>query len=155
MRSRLARSRSRRLTTTRRGSPSSSAAAHTFSVCTIDAGDGVDDDERGVGDAAARRARRRRKLPMPGVSMRLIFVLVPLGVGEAGRQRVLAGDLFFVEVGDRRAFVDLAEAVDHAGVGEDGRGELRLAGAAVADERDVSDAGGVVDLHDRDPSTSW
>ena len=84
---------------------------------------------------------------MPGVSMRLIFVLVPLGVGEAGGQRVLAGDLFFVEVGDGRAVVDLAEAVDHAGVEEYGGGELCLARSAVADECDVADAGRVVDLH--------
>ena len=78
-------------------------------------------------------------------------MLVPLGVGEAGRERVLAGDLFFVEIGDRRALVDLAEPVHHAGVGEDGGGELGLAGSAVTDERDVSDAGGVVDLHTGGP----
>ena len=88
---------------------------------------------------------------MPGVSMRLILLLVPLRIGEAGGERVLAGDFFFVEVGDRRAFVDFAEAVDHAGVDEDGRGELRFAGAAVTDERDIADAGGVVDLHRRAP----
>ena len=88
---------------------------------------------------------------MPGRVDEVDLLLVPLGVGEAGRQRVLAGDFFFVEVGDGRAFVDLAEAVDHAGVDEDGGGELRLAGTAVTDERDVSDAGGVVDLHRRSP----
>ena len=36
---------------------------------------------------------------------------------------------------------------------EDGRGELGLAGAGVTDERDVSDAGGVVDLHSGIPRT--
>ena len=65
-------------------------------------------------------------------------MLVPLGVGEAGGQGVLAGDFFFVVVGDRRAFVDLAEPVDRAGIEQQGRDELCLAGAAVADERDVS-----------------
>ena len=68
--------------------------------------------------SATRSAARAslRKLPMPGRVDEVDLVLVPLGVGEAGRQRVLAGDFFFVEVGDGRAVVDLAEAVDHAGV---------------------------------------
>ena len=145
-RSRLARSRSSRLSTTMRGSPSSSAASQTFSVCTITPATASTTTSAASATCSAARASLR-KLPMPGVSMRLILLLVPLGVGEAGRQRVLAGDLFFVEVGDGRAVVDLAEAVDHAGVGQNGRGELRLAGSGVADERDVSDAGGVVDLH--------
>jgi hypothetical protein len=80
------------------------------------------------------------------------FGFVPLGVSEAGRQGVLAEDLFFVEVGDRRAFVDLAEPVDHPGVREDCRDELGFAGAAMTDDRDVSDASGVVDLHKGNPS---
>ena len=91
---------------------------------------------------------------MPGRVDQVDLLLVPLGVGEAGRERVLAGDFFFVEVGDGRAVVDLAEPVDHAGVGEDGGGELRLARSGVTDERDVPDAGGVVDLHRAAPSGS-
>src|SRR5581483_2452508 len=83
------------------------------------------------------------------------LLLVPLGVGEAGRERVLAGDFFLVEVGDGGAFVDFAEAVHHAGIGEDGGGELRFSRTAVTDDGDVADAGGVVDLHNRWPLTEW
>ena len=99
---------------------------------------------------AARRARRQEIAHARRVDQ-VDLLLVPLGVGEAGRQRVLPRDFLFVEIGDGRAVVDLAEAIDHAGIGEDGRGELCLAGAAVSDERDVSDAGGVVDLHNGVP----
>ncbi len=74
VRSRLERSRSRRLTTTSRGSPSASASAHTFSVCTST-------PETASTTTSAASATRRparasdRKLPMPGVSMKLILVL--------------------------------------------------------------------------------
>ena len=102
----------------------------------------------GVGDVQ-RRARVAEEVADARRVDQVDLLLVPLGVGEAGRQRVLAGDLLLVEIGDGRAVVDLAEAVDHAGVGENGRGELRFAGAAVSDERDIPDAGGVVDLHRR------
>ena len=84
---------------------------------------------------------------MPGVSMRLIFCLFHSANARLADKRVLAGDLFFVEVGDGRAVVDFAEAIDHAGVGEDGGGELCLSRTGVSDERDIPDAGGVVDLH--------
>ena len=60
---------------------------------------------------------------------------------------MLAGDFFFVEVGDGGAVIDAAEAVDSAGV-EQQRGEqLRLAGAAMADQGDISQALSVIDLH--------
>ena len=60
---------------------------------------------------------------------------------------MLAGDFLFVVVGYGGPIVDLAEAIDHAGIGEDGGGELRLAGTAVTNQSDVADAGRVVDLH--------
>src|SRR5438132_1206981 len=73
--------------------------------------------------------------------------LLPLGMSEAGGERVLAGDFFFVEVGHGGAFVHLAEPVDRAG-GEEHRGDkLCLAASTMADHRDVPDGGGVVDLH--------
>ena len=78
---------------------------------------------------------------MPGVSMKLILVLFHSAQARLRGEGVLAGDLFFVVVGDRRAVVHAAEAVDSAGI-EQQRGEqLRLAGAAMADERDISQAG--------------
>ena len=153
-RSRLARSRSRRLTHDHpRQSQLLGRRPDLFGLH-HHAGDGVDDDERGVGDLQ-RRARVAQEVADAGRVDQVDLVLVPFGVGEAGRQRVLAGDLLFVEIGDRRAVVDLAESVDHAGVGEDGRGELRLARSGVTDERDVSDAGGVVDLHGGVPLSKW
>ena len=78
-----------------------------------DAGNGVDDDQRRVCDLQ-RRARVGEEVAHPGRVDEIDLLLVPLGVGEAGGERVLAGYFLFVEVGDRRAFIDLAEAIDYA-----------------------------------------
>ncbi len=115
-----------------------------------DAGHGIHRDQRRVGHLQ-RGARIAQEVADPRRVDEVDLVLVPLGVGEAGRERVFAGDLFFVEVRHRRAVVDLAEAVDHPGIGEDGGDELRLPGSGVPDERGVPDGGGVVDLHGRIP----
>jgi hypothetical protein len=112
------------------------------------AGDRVDDDQRAVGDVK-RRLRIAQEVAHPRRVDEVDLLLVPLGIGQAGRQRVLADDFFFVVVGDGRSIVDLAEAIDHAGIGEDGGGELGLARSAVTDEGDIPNAGGVVDLHRR------
>ena len=89
---------------------------------------------------------------MPGVSMRLIFCLFHSAYARLADKRVLARDFFFVEVGDGRAVIDFAEAVDRAGVGEDGGGELCFSRAGVADECDISDGGSVIDFHSVGPS---
>ena len=94
----------------------------------LHARDRVDDDDRGVGDAQ-RRARVGEKVRDARRVDEVDFGLVPLGVGEAGGERVLAGDFFFVEVGDGGAVVDLAEPVDRAGIEEGGRGELGFSGS--------------------------
>ena len=112
----------------------------------FDAGDGVDDEEGGVGDAH-RRARVAEEIAEAGRIDEVDFGLVPLGVGEAGGQRVFAGDLFVVVVGDRVAVVHLAEPVHHPGGEEQSRDQLGLAASAVADHGHIPDAGGVVDLH--------
>ena len=52
---------------------------------------------------------------------------------------MLAGDFFFVEVGDGRAVVDPAEAVDGAGGEQHGGDQLCLAASAVADDGDIAD----------------
>ena len=75
----------------------------------FDAGDGIDDDDGGFGDAE-RGARVGQEVGEPGRVDDVDFGLLPLGVGEAGGERVLAGDFFFVEVGDGRAVVDPADA---------------------------------------------
>ena len=73
-RSRLARSRSRRFSTTSRGVPSSSAAAQIFSV---DTSTPATASTTTSAASATRRAARAslRKFAIPGVSMKLIFVL--------------------------------------------------------------------------------
>ena len=74
VRSRLARSRSSRLTAIRRGSFSSSAAAQAFSVetCTPPTASMTTSAASATRSAASASDR---KFPMPGVSMRLTFVL--------------------------------------------------------------------------------
>src|SRR5207302_10454277 len=104
------------------------------------------DDDGGVGNGE-RRTRIAQKVADAGRIDQIDFLFVPLRIREAGRERMLPRDLFVVEVGDRRALVDLAEPVHHARVGERRRCELRLARSAMADERDVSDAGRIIDLH--------
>ena len=73
-RSRLARSRSIRLRTTIRGSDSSSAASHAFSVWTIGPATASTTTSAPSATWSAARASAR-KFPMPGVSIRLIFCL--------------------------------------------------------------------------------
>ena len=53
---------------------------------------------------------------------------------------MLAGDLFFVVVGDGRPLVHASEAVDGACIEEQGGDELGLAGSGVADQRHVPEA---------------
>ena len=114
----------------------------------LHAGNGVDDHNRGVGNAESR-ARIRQEVRDARRVDEVDFRLVPLGVGEAGRERVLAGDFFVVVVGDRRPVVDFSEPVDCAGIEQGGRGELGFAGSAVADQRDIPDVRRVIDLHRR------
>jgi hypothetical protein len=65
---------------------------------------------------------------------------------------VLAGDFFFVEVRDRRAVVDPPDPVDCTRDEQHGGDQLRLAASSVADDGDIPEAGGVVDLHTGYPS---
>src|SRR5262249_43483611 len=106
------------------------------------AADRVDDYQHGV-DHAERGAYVAEAVADAGRVNQIDLGLVPFGVGEAGGERVLARDLFFVEVGGSGALVDLAEPVHHTGVAQDGRGELRLAASGVPGDGDVPDAGGV------------
>ncbi len=98
----------------------------------LHSGDGVHDHERGVRHAQSG-ARIAEKVGHARGVDEVDLGAVPLDVGEAGGQGVLAGDLFLVVVGDRRAVVDAAEAVDSAGIEEQRGEQLRLAGAAMTD----------------------
>ncbi len=73
--------------------------------------------------------------------------LLPFRERRARRERVLARDLLVVVVGDGGAVVDGPEAVDGARVEQEGRGELRLAGAAVSHQRDITDLVRIVHSH--------
>src|SRR5262245_43801997 len=151
-RSSEARSRSRRLSTTIRGSESSCAAAQAFSVCTstpatASTTSSVPSATRLAGGHAHRRARVAEEVAEARGVDEVDLGLAELGVGETGRQRVLPGDFLFVVVGDGVALVHLAEAVHHAGGEQERRDQLRLAAPSVADDGDVPDVGGLVNLH--------
>ncbi len=109
------------------------------------------DDHEGRIRHAQRRARVAQKVRHARRVDEVDLRLVPLDVGEAGGECVLAGDFFLVEIGHRRAFVDATEAVDGTGVEQQRREQLRLAGAAMADQRDIPHALSVVDLHRQSP----
>ena len=66
---------------------------------------------------------------------------------SASDTEMLAALLLGVEVADRRAVLDPAQADDRPGVEEQGLGQGRLAGATVADEGDVADLRGRKRLH--------
>ncbi len=73
-RSRLARSRSSRFSTIIRGKASWSAAAQTFSVCTITPPT-ASTTTRAASATCSAATASLKKLPMPGVSIKLIFCL--------------------------------------------------------------------------------
>jgi hypothetical protein len=112
----------------------------------LDSGHGVHRDDGRLGDTQGAAGVAEEVGHARGVDD-VDFGFLPLGVGQAGGEGVLAGDLFVVEVGDGRAFVDLAQPVDGAGSEEQGRDQLGLSTPAVTDYSHVADAGGVVDLH--------
>ena len=101
-RSRLARSRSSRLRTIEARQVELGGRLPRRLGLHFDAGHGVDDDERGVGDPqraprVAQEVRHARRVDEVDLG------LVPLDPGQARAERVLAGDLLFVVVGDGRA----------------------------------------------------
>ena len=112
----------------------------------LDAGDGVDDDHGGFDDAQ-RRAGVAEEVGEAWCVDEVDLGFLPFGVGETGGERVLAGNLFVVEVGDGGAVVHPADAIDGAGGEEQGRHQLGLAASAVSDDSHVAEAGRVVDLH--------
>jgi hypothetical protein len=71
----------------------------------------------------------------------------PFGISEAGLNRDFPGDFFFVPVGRSAAFRNLSPARGHPRSEEQRRHQLRLAGAAVADNANVSYVLGEIALH--------
>ena len=72
---------------------------------------------------------------------------------ERERHRDPAPLLLGVEVADRRAVLDLAQAGDRPGGEQEGLGQRRLAGATVAHEGDVADVGRRERLHPVPPGS--
>ena len=112
----------------------------------FNAGDRVDDDECRVRHPQGG-PRIAQEVAHSGRVDQVDLRRAPLGESETGRQRVLAVDLFLVEVGDRRTVVDPPQAVDHLRAEQHRGHELRLAGTAVPDDRDIADVRRVIDLH--------
>ena len=112
----------------------------------LDPGHGIDDDECGVRHAQGG-AHVAQEVAHAGRVDEVELPPLPLRVGDARRQRVLARHFLFVEVGDRGAVIHHPEPIDHAGAEQQGGRQLCLAGPAMADDGDVADARGTVDLH--------
>ena len=112
----------------------------------FDAGDAMDQHQGGI----RRHQRRLRFVHEDVVAGRvdeIDFGLAPLRIGERGADGKLALDFFFVVVGDRGAFVHLAQAVHHARRKEQSGNKLRLAGITVAYQCNIANVFAVVDFH--------
>jgi hypothetical protein len=112
----------------------------------LHSGHAVDDDDRAVRHPE-RGARLGKEIRVPGGIQEVDLGLPPLAPGHGRLEADLAIDLVGVEVGDRRPVLDATEAVDRAGVVQDGGDQGRLAAPTVADHGHVPDAGGIEDLH--------
>ena len=97
-----------------------------------------DDDERALDDAE-RAARLTLEGGVAGAVDEVDLAALPLGVRDRQRDRDGAPLLVLVGVGDGRAGLDRAEAVDLAGLVEQRLDERRLARPAVTDDGDVAD----------------
>src|SRR5712664_144085 len=71
----------------------------------------------------------------------------PFGVGETRLNGDFSGDFFFVPIGGTAAFRNFSPTRSHARGEEQRRHQLRLAGAAVADNANVANVPGEIGLH--------
>ena len=108
----------------------------------LDAHHGGDRHERPLDDAGGA-AQLALEAGSPGTSIEVDLPVLPLGVLERHRDRELPLVLVLVGVGDRRAGLDGAEAVDLARLEEERLDERRLSRPAVADDGDVADLCGL------------
>ena len=142
VRKKSARSRSSMFTKTTRARPSSSASLQARDVPTS-----TPMTAETVTSAPSTTRAAHRSSPWnagsPGTSIRLTFRSCHVGVLERHRDRELALVLVLVRVGDRRARLDRAEAVDRARLEEERLDERRLSRPAVADDGDVADLCGL------------
>ena len=121
----------------------------------LDAHHPADDDERAL-DHAQRRPRLALEARVARNVDQVQLPSLPVGVRERERDRHLPALLVVVPVGDRRARVDRAEAVQLTGLEEHRLDERGLAGAAVADDGDVANLSGLECGHaGGPPRLSW
>ncbi len=145
-RSRLARSRSSRLSTTMRGRLSGGRVRPQLLGLHFDAGTESTTTTAASTTRSAERASVR-KLAMPGVSMMLILVLSHSACARLEEReclRAMASSSKSVTVVPSST---LSQPVDGAGSEEHGGDKLGLAAPAVTDDGHVPDGAGVVDLH--------
>ena len=110
----------------------------------------VDHHDGGVGDAQGG-AGLGEEVRVAGRVEEVQLGFAPLAVGDGGLQADLPLDLVGIEVGDGRAVVHAAEAVDRSHVEEHRGDQRRLPAASVADHGHVADGGWLVDLHAEQP----
>ena len=113
----------------------------------LDARDGVDDDDRGVGGAQAAEHFRDEDAVARRVDQ-VDLLLLPLERRDGEADRDLPLDLLGVEVGRRVALLDAAEPRRGARLVEQRGDERRLADAVVPHDGDVVDGGRGVNLHE-------
>ena len=112
-------------------------------VLDLDAEHGVDDDERRLDDLKAGDGVGEEARVAGGVD-EVEGETLAIDVRQTRRQAHLALLLVVVPVGDRGAVRDRTQPGDSPGVEEQRLEQRRLAGTAMADERDVPDLGWVV-----------
>jgi hypothetical protein len=109
----------------------------------LDAGHGVDQDQRGIGNGEGSFrfsneravARRIEQIDLDGFTA---SGGGPFHVGEAGLNTDFSGDLFLVPVRRGRAIGGLAQTIGHSGGIEQRGSKLSLSRAAMTDNADVS-----------------
>ncbi len=90
----------------------------------------------------------------PGVSINIDLGLAPLHVGQAGANRHLARNFFFVVIGGGRAIVHAAQARGCARGKQHGRDQRGFAGVPVAHHGNVANVCAFINFHGVDSLTA-
>ncbi len=112
----------------------------------LDAGDGIDDDKGGIDGGHGQFGLMHEHVEAGRVDD-VELVLAPLDGGERGGDGHLAGDLFFVVIGDGGAVIDASQARRGACGVKQGRNKRGFARVRVAYDGHVADVVTFVGLH--------
>ena len=148
-RKKSARSRSSMLTKSDAREPELVRALPDARRLHLDAHHAADDEQQRPRRRGARRSRRPGSRRRPGVSIRLILRPCHSRCASDAASDICAPLLVLVPVGDGRAGLDGAEAVDRARPGRASPRPARSSGPAVADDGDVADLAGLLCRHRR------